>query len=153
MGRLKPYFMCSLLGSWEHNTSYEWSRTPGHMTKMATVPIYGKNPVKIFFSETSRLMTLQLCIQHLRLRHKQFHTNDDPEAKVICTSKHLFQHSHINTCLDSGEQSLLGDLFLPATSMQNFKALCCFEYLCEIIPVIQYMMVSCSQRNGEIVFP
>ena len=48
------------------------------MTKMATMPIYGKNPVKIFFSETSRLMTLQLCVQHLRLRHKQFYTNDDP---------------------------------------------------------------------------
>ena len=26
---------------------------PGHMTKMAATPIYGKNPSKIFFSETS----------------------------------------------------------------------------------------------------
>ena len=26
---------------------------PGHMTKMATMPIYGKNPSKIFFSRTS----------------------------------------------------------------------------------------------------
>ena len=25
---------------------------PGHMTKMATRPIYGKNPSKIFFSRT-----------------------------------------------------------------------------------------------------
>ena len=24
----------------------------GHMTKMATTPIYGKNPLNIFFSET-----------------------------------------------------------------------------------------------------
>ena len=27
---------------------------PGHMTKMAPMPIYGKNPSKIFFSETGR---------------------------------------------------------------------------------------------------
>ena len=32
----------------------------GHMTKMATTPIYGKNPLKIFFSRTRRLMTLGL---------------------------------------------------------------------------------------------
>ena len=25
---------------------------PGHMTKMAAMPIYGKNPSKIFFSRT-----------------------------------------------------------------------------------------------------
>ena len=28
------------------------SRHPGHMTKMAATPIYGKNPSKIFFSGT-----------------------------------------------------------------------------------------------------
>ena len=27
-----------------------------HMTKMATMPIYGKNPSNIFFSETNRLV-------------------------------------------------------------------------------------------------
>ena len=32
----------------------------GHMTKMAATPIYGKNPLKIFFSRTGRLMTLGL---------------------------------------------------------------------------------------------
>ena len=30
------------------------SRHLGHMTKMATTPIYGKNPSKIFFSRTGR---------------------------------------------------------------------------------------------------
>ena len=28
----------------------------GHMTKMATMPIYGKNPLNIFFSGTKRSM-------------------------------------------------------------------------------------------------
>ena len=31
-----------------------------HMTKMATMPIYGKNPSKIFFSRTKRPVTLKL---------------------------------------------------------------------------------------------
>ena len=32
----------------------------GHMTKMTATPIYGKNPLKIFFSRTRRPMTLGL---------------------------------------------------------------------------------------------
>ena len=32
----------------------------GHMTKMAAMPIYGKNPLKNFFSRTRRPMTLGL---------------------------------------------------------------------------------------------
>ena len=32
----------------------------GHMTKMTATPIYGKNPLKIFFFRTRRLMTLGL---------------------------------------------------------------------------------------------
>ena len=32
----------------------------GHLTKMADMLIYGKNPLKIFFSRTRRLMTLGL---------------------------------------------------------------------------------------------
>ena len=36
------------------------SNGPGHMTKMAAVPINGKNPLKIFFSRTRRPMTSEL---------------------------------------------------------------------------------------------
>ena len=36
------------------------SNGSGHMTKMGAMPIYGKNPLKIFFSRTRRLMTLGL---------------------------------------------------------------------------------------------
>ena len=32
----------------------------GHMTNMAAMPIYGKNFKKIFFSRTTRPMTLKL---------------------------------------------------------------------------------------------
>ena len=36
----------------------------GHMTKMAAMPIYGKNPSKIFFSETNRLISRKLGLKH-----------------------------------------------------------------------------------------
>ena len=32
----------------------------GHMTKMAAMPIYGKNPLKIFFSGTGRPISTKL---------------------------------------------------------------------------------------------
>ena len=37
----------------------------GHMTKMATTPLYGKNALKIFFSGTKGPMTLGLGMQHM----------------------------------------------------------------------------------------
>ena len=36
---------------WEGGTKV-YINDPGHMTKMAAKPIYGKNPSKIFFSRT-----------------------------------------------------------------------------------------------------
>ena len=37
-----------------------YSRHPGHMTKMAATPIYGKNPSKIFYSGTGRPISTKL---------------------------------------------------------------------------------------------
>ena len=34
----------------------------GHMTKMATMPIYGKNPSKIFVSKTNRQISMKLSV-------------------------------------------------------------------------------------------
>ena len=51
---------------------------PGHMTKMAAMPIYGKNPYKIFFSGTKRPMTLKLGKQYWVYRYYQVCSNDDP---------------------------------------------------------------------------
>ena len=47
------------------------------MTKMATMPIYGKNPLKIF-SETNGLKTLELGTQHQWLEPYKVYSNDDP---------------------------------------------------------------------------
>ena len=54
------------------------STGPCYMTKMATMPIYGKNLKKIFFSRTKRLMTLKLSMQHWVLEYFKICSNDDP---------------------------------------------------------------------------
>ena len=48
----------------------------GHMTRMAAMPIYGKNLKKIFFSRTKRPMTLKLGMQHRVLEYYQVCSND-----------------------------------------------------------------------------
>ena len=59
LGQLNSNFIWRLLRTWKRKfVSYG----PGHMTKMAATPIYGKNPLKIFFSRTRRPMTLGLGI-------------------------------------------------------------------------------------------
>ena len=54
------------------------SNGPGHMTKMAAMPIYGKNLLKIFFSRTRRPMTLGLGMKHQGCGAYQVCSNDDP---------------------------------------------------------------------------
>ena len=50
----------------------------GHMTKMATTPLYGKNTSKIFFSETVGPISTKLCMKHLGLQPIIDCSNDDP---------------------------------------------------------------------------
>ena len=49
----------------------------GHMTKMAAIPIYGKNPSKIFFSRTSRSIFMKLGMFHRGLQPIIVCSNDD----------------------------------------------------------------------------
>ena len=54
----------------------------GHLTKMADMPIYGKNPLKIFSSRTRRLMTLGLGMKHFGCWAYQVWSNDDPRLTL-----------------------------------------------------------------------
>ena len=54
------------------------SRHLGHMTKMAAMPIYGKNPSKIFFSRTGGPIFTKLGMQHRGLQPIIVCSNDDP---------------------------------------------------------------------------
>ena len=56
------------------------SNGPGHMTKMAAMPIYGKNLKKI--SRTKKLMTSKVGMQHRVLKYYQVCSNDDPELTL-----------------------------------------------------------------------
>ena len=57
------------------------SNGPGHMTKMAAMPIYVKN-IKKIFSGTKRPMTLKVGMQHRVLKYYQVCSNDDPELTL-----------------------------------------------------------------------
>ena len=48
------------------------------MTKMASMPIYGKNPSKIFFSETNGLISMKLGVKHQWLKYYNVYINHDP---------------------------------------------------------------------------
>ena len=53
-------------------------RNPGHMTKMAAMPIYGKNPSKIYFSRTSGQISTKLGMKHRWLKYYNVYINRDP---------------------------------------------------------------------------
>ena len=52
------------------------------MTKMAAMPIYGKNPSKIIFSETNRLISRKLGVRHRWLKYSNVYINHDPVMTV-----------------------------------------------------------------------
>ena len=41
------------------------------------MPIYGKNPLKFFFSETNRLISTKLGVKHRRLKYSNVYINHD----------------------------------------------------------------------------
>ena len=49
----------------------------GHMTKMAAVPIYGKNPSKIFFRIGGQI-SKKLGMKHRWLKYYNVYINHDP---------------------------------------------------------------------------
>ena len=50
---------------------------PGHMTKMAAMPIYGKNPSKFFFSGTTGPISTKLGMKHGELEYYNVCIDDD----------------------------------------------------------------------------
>ena len=65
----------------------------GHMTKMAATPIYGKNPLKIFFSGTRRLMTFGLGMEHLWCWAYQVCSNNDPRLTYLTSRSNLLPNA------------------------------------------------------------
>ena len=63
------------------------------MTKMAAMPIYGKNPSKIFFSRTGRTIFTKLGMWHRGLQPIIVYSNDDP----LVTLNYLTARSNLVT--------------------------------------------------------
>ena len=85
-GQLKPNFMLSLPGKGGGDKSY--INGPGHITKIALMPIYGKTS-KILFSRTTSPMILKLCMQHRVLKF-YFYLNEDPGLTLTYYTSRLY---------------------------------------------------------------
>ena len=70
LGQSKPNFMEGVINVYINN--------PGHMTKMAAMPIYGKNPSKIFFSRNGGSISKKLGMKHRWLKYYNVYINHDP---------------------------------------------------------------------------
>ena len=83
----------------------------GHMTKMAAMPIYGKNPSNIFFSGTNRLISMKLGLKHLWLKYYNVYINHDPVmtlTKFMARSTwvaHAFEGEKLLKCHLKGKAS------------------------------------------------
>ena len=82
----------------------------GHMTKMAALPIYGKNPSNIF-SETNRLISMKLGVKHPWLKYYNVYINLDPVmtlTKFMARSTwvaHAFEWEKLLKCHLKGKAS------------------------------------------------
>ena len=50
----------------------------GHITKMAAIPIYGKNTLKILFQGTTGPILMKLCMKYQRSKPFIIYANYDP---------------------------------------------------------------------------
>ena len=70
------------------------------MTKMAAMPIYGKNPSKIFFSETNRLISRKLGVKHRWLKYFNVYINHDP---VMTLTKFMARSTRVAYAFELGK--------------------------------------------------
>ena len=72
----------------------------GHMTKMAAMPIDGKNPSKIFFSETNQLISRKLGVKHRWLKYYNVYINHDP---VMTLTKFMARSTWVTYAFELGK--------------------------------------------------
>ena len=81
-------------------TPYDWlaktnKNCYGHMTNMATTPIYGKNFSNLFFSGTKRSLALGLGMQHRGYGPYQVCTNDESRLTYFMARSNLIPNAFI----------------------------------------------------------
>ena len=70
------------------------------MTMMAAMPIYGKIPSKIFFSETNRLISRKLGVKHRWLKYFNVYINHDP---VMTLTKFMARSAWVAYAFELGK--------------------------------------------------
>ena len=75
LGHSKPNFIGSIYMKGE--SMYIFINNPGHMIKMAAMPIYGKNPSKFFFSLTTGPISTKLGVKHRGIKYYNVFINYD----------------------------------------------------------------------------
>ena len=76
-----------------------YTNNKGYMTKMAAMPIYGKNPSKIF-SETNRLISRRLGLKHRWLKYSNVYINHDP---VMTLTKFMARSTWVTYAFEWGK--------------------------------------------------
>ena len=115
------------------------------MTKMAAMPIYGKNPLKIFFSGTGRPISKKLGLLHPGLQPIiVFFSNDDPRV----TLTYFTAKSNLATWLFYGKKVKTED-FSETIAACDLKVGRCRQ-LIEIMKVCEYKR---SMSFFTIYFP
>ena len=98
------------------------------MTKMAAMPIYGKNPSKIF-SETNRLISRKLGMKHRCLKYSNVYINHDP---VMTLTKFMARSTWVAYAFELGKLlkcHLKGKASRKLANGQNIRKTCpCNEY-------------------------
>ena len=61
----------------------------GHMTKMAVLPIYGKNTKKIFFQGTTGQILMNVCMKHQRPKPFIIYANYDSGLTYFTASSNF----------------------------------------------------------------
>ena len=82
-----------------------YQHNAGHMTKMAAMPIYCKNTLKIFSSGTTWPILMKLCMKHQRPKPIIIFANCDPGL----TLTYFMARSNFATLAFTGENVTLMD--------------------------------------------
>ena len=101
---------------------------PGHMTKMAAIPIYGKNLEKIFFSRTRSPMILKHGMWHWGLKLYKVFINDDPGLTLtyFTARSNLVPYAFVwekGKAMDFSETIVVYDLKLATDDLSEKKFL------------------------------
>ena len=95
----------------------------GHMTKMATTPIYGKNPSKIFFSRTGQPIFTKLDMQHRGIQSIIVCSNGDPGVTMT-----YFTAGNLGFSIYKSENSGFSETF-AASALKDSRSRHLIEYM------------------------